>query len=62
MHEKTISKSGINEITKVSMGLCPCPCPSTRGVYSAPTEPPAAQTNVLMHVGLWALAIKVNPS
>ena len=48
MHGKAIQKSGISEIAKTS-----------RDIYSTPYELPA---DVLMHVWLWTMAIKVNPS
>ena len=37
--------------------------PCTRGAYySTPYESPVAMANVLMQVGLWSRAIKLNPS
>ena len=37
------------------------PLDSTRRAYNTPYEPPAARANMLMLVGLWPTAIKLNP-
>ena len=34
----------------------------TRGAYSTPYELPIAIANMLLHIGLWPMAIKLNPS
>ena len=34
----------------------------TRGAYSDPLNLPAARANLLTHIGLWPMAIKLNPS
>ena len=55
IHGKAIWKPGIGEIAKASRD-------PTKRAYSAPYEPPVAIPNVLMHVRLYATAIKLNPS
>ena len=59
MHGKAIWKPGITEIAKASKGFAP-------GAYKedlqCPLQPKAARANVLTHVGLWSMAIKLNPS
>ena len=35
---------------------------TTRGSYSAPYEPPVAMANVVTHIGLWPIAMKLSPS
>ena len=59
MHGKTIWKPRITEIIKLSSGFA-----SKEGLTAAPLplEPAAARTNMLTHVGLWAMNIKPNPS
>ena len=39
-----------------------CPWTSQGGAYSIPCEPPVAMANVLIDIGLWPTAIKLNAS
>ena len=38
------------------------PLDPTWGAYSTPHKPPVEMAHVLMHVGLWPMVIKHNPS
>ena len=55
-----IEKRGIGEIAKFSREIAPGP--HNGGLTVPHMNPPVAMANVLMHVGLWSMAINLNLS
>ena len=57
--ERLFENLGSLKQQKFPRGFPPAP---HKGVYNAVTEPTAAWASAPTHVGLWCLAIKLNPS